>query len=92
MKSKEKTPYQGPNRCFGEYRCLKCNRTWMSGNSWANTGQMCTKCNVRCYPHTQRPLEKPDGLNKSDPTKAHPQELCDRCNAIGHFCGSQFRR
>lgn len=48
-----KTPYQGSSRCFGEYLCEKCNRTWMSGNSWKNTAQMCTNCNVRVFPHKQ---------------------------------------
>lgn len=53
MSDKTKTPYQGKNRCFGEYFCAKCNRTWMSGNSWKNTAQMCTNCNVRVFPHKQ---------------------------------------
>ncbi|KAL9703886.1 hypothetical protein quinque_007404 [Culex quinquefasciatus] len=82
-----KTPYQGAARCFGEYRCPKCNRTWMSGNSWANTGQQCTRCDIVVYPHKQRALEKPDGLDKSDPTKKHPQELCQKCQSLGYFCG-----
>lgn len=25
----------------------------MSGNSWANSGQMCIKCNIMVYPHKQ---------------------------------------
>lgn len=49
----KKTPYQGPARCFGEYRCSQCNRTWMSGNSWANTGQKCTRCEIIVFPHKQ---------------------------------------
>lgn len=47
------TPYQGRRRCFGEYRCEKCNRTWMSGNSWANTAQMCQTCQIRVFPYKQ---------------------------------------
>lgn len=53
------TPYQGKGRCFGEYQCNQCHRTWQSGNSWANTAQMCEKCNIRVYPFKQvRKIEK----------------------------------
>lgn len=47
------TPYQGKKRCFGEYKCPKCKRKWMSGNSWANMGQECIKCHINVYPHKQ---------------------------------------
>uniref|UniRef100_A0AAQ4PL12 Zinc finger, CCHC domain containing 24 n=1 Tax=Gasterosteus aculeatus aculeatus TaxID=481459 RepID=A0AAQ4PL12_GASAC len=73
------TPYQGKKRCFGEYKCPKCKRKWMSGNSWANMGQECIKCHINVYPHKQRPLEKPDGLDVSDQSKEHPQHLCEKC-------------
>ncbi|XP_063566352.1 zinc finger CCHC domain-containing protein 24 isoform X5 [Gorilla gorilla gorilla] len=49
------TPYQGKKRCFGEYKCPKCKRKWMSGNSWANMGQECIKCHINVYPHKQSP-------------------------------------
>lgn len=52
-KMNSKTPYQGSRRCFGEYRCSQCNRTWMSGNSWRNTAQMCERCNIRVFPFKQ---------------------------------------
>ncbi|XP_008319665.1 zinc finger CCHC domain-containing protein 24-like isoform X1 [Cynoglossus semilaevis] len=65
------TPYQGKKRCFGEYKCPKCKRKWMSGNSWANMGQECIKCHINVYPHKQRPLEKPDGLDVSDQRFTH---------------------
>ncbi|KAI6656535.1 Zinc finger CCHC domain-containing protein 24-like isoform X1 [Oopsacas minuta] len=80
------TPYQGKKRCFGEYKCPKCKRKWMSGNSWANAGQECKKCHINVYPHKQRPLEKPDGLDVSDQTKEHPQHLCEKCKELGHYC------
>ncbi|CAG0896627.1 unnamed protein product [Darwinula stevensoni] len=80
------TPYQGRKRCFGEYRCPKCKRKWMSGNSWANMGQECIKCHINVYPHKQRPLEKPDGLDVSDQSKVHPQHLCEKCRALGYYC------
>ncbi|KAM8836277.1 zinc finger CCHC domain-containing protein 24-like [Spinachia spinachia] len=80
------TPYQGKKRCFGEYKCPKCKRKWMSGNSWANMGQECIKCHINVYPHKQRPLEKPDGLDVSDQSKEHPQHLCEKCKDLGYYC------
>ncbi|XP_075212458.1 zinc finger CCHC domain-containing protein 24-like isoform X2 [Lycorma delicatula] len=80
------TPYQGKKRCFGEYKCPKCKRKWMSGNSWANMGQECKKCHINVYPHKQRPLEKPDGLDVSDQSKVHPQHLCEKCKNLGYYC------
>ncbi|XP_055691738.1 zinc finger CCHC domain-containing protein 24-like [Lutzomyia longipalpis] len=85
-KAEGKTPYQGKKRCFGEYKCPKCKRKWMSGNSWANMGQECIKCHVNVYPHKQRPLEKPDGLDVSDQSKVHPQMLCEKCRTLGFYC------
>ncbi|CAH3031462.1 zinc finger CCHC domain-containing protein 24 [Pocillopora verrucosa] len=80
------TPYQGKKRCFGEFKCPLCKRKWMSGNSWANTGQQCIKCYINVYPHKQRPLDKPDGLDVSDQTKEHPQDLCEKCKGLGYYC------
>ncbi|KAK3091561.1 hypothetical protein FSP39_020820 [Pinctada imbricata] len=80
------TPYQGKKRCFGEYKCPKCKRKWMSGNSWANMGQECIKCHINVYPHKQRPLDKPDGLDVSDQSKVHPQHLCEKCKSLGYYC------
>uniref|UniRef100_A0A182JZ95 CCHC-type domain-containing protein n=1 Tax=Anopheles christyi TaxID=43041 RepID=A0A182JZ95_9DIPT len=85
-KAEGKTPYQGKKRCFGEYKCPKCKRKWMSGNSWANHGQECIKCHINVYPHKQRPLEKPDGLDVSDQSKVHPQMLCEKCKTLGYYC------
>ena len=66
------TPYQGQKRCFGEFKCHKCKRKWMSGNSWANTSQQCIKCRLPIFPVKQRPLERPDGLDVSDQSRIHP--------------------
>nr|CAH7766807.1 unnamed protein product [Callosobruchus chinensis] len=85
-KGEGKTPYQGRKRCFGEYKCPKCKRKWMSGNSWANMGQECIKCRINVFPHKQRPLEKPDGLDVSDQSKVHPQHLCQKCKELGYYC------
>ncbi|KAF7496587.1 Zinc finger CCHC domain-containing protein 24 [Sarcoptes scabiei] len=54
------TPYQGKKRCFGEFLCPSCQRRWMSGDSWANSGQICVKCRIIVYPYKQRPLDKTD--------------------------------
>ncbi|CAG9767373.1 unnamed protein product [Ceutorhynchus assimilis] len=85
-KEEGRTPYQGRKRCFGEYKCPKCKRKWMSGNSWSNMGQDCMKCQILVYPHKQRPLEKPDGLDVSDQSKVHPQHLCEKCKELGYYC------
>ncbi|XP_026318434.1 zinc finger CCHC domain-containing protein 24-like [Hyposmocoma kahamanoa] len=84
------TPYQGKKRCFGEYKCPKCKRKWMSGNSWANNGQECIKCRINVFPHKQRPLEKPDGLDVSDQSKIHPQHLCQKCRSLGYYCRREY--
>ncbi|XP_044175365.1 uncharacterized protein LOC122958522 [Acropora millepora] len=79
------TSYQGKKRCFGEFKCPLWKRKWMSGNSWANTGQQCIKCYINVYPHKQRPLDTPDGLDVSDQTKEHPQDLCEKCKGLGRL-------
>ena len=77
------TPYQGKNRCFGEYVCQKCKRKWMSGNSWANIGQDCARCKIKVYPHRQRPLEKHVDFDMTERAKFHPQHLCEKCKQLG---------
>lgn len=47
------TPYQGPKRVFGAFRCEDCRKHWYSGNSWANTGQQCKSCGELVYPYSQ---------------------------------------
>lgn len=80
------TPYQGRKRCFGEFKCKQCHRKWMSGNSWADCFQLCKKCQNIVYPHKQRSLERPDGLDVSDQSKEHPQNLCGKCRQLGYYC------
>ena len=62
----------------------------MSANSWKGIGQQCQRCNKDVLAHTQRPLEKPDGLDKGDPDKSHPQHLCGKCKQLGRFCGTFY--
>lgn len=52
-KSGGKTPYQGSKKTFGEFNCPECKRSWMSGHSWANTGQDCLDCDIKVYPFRQ---------------------------------------
>uniref|UniRef100_A0A8C5CTI4 Zinc finger, CCHC domain containing 24 n=1 Tax=Gadus morhua TaxID=8049 RepID=A0A8C5CTI4_GADMO len=66
------TPYQGKKRCFGEYKCPKCKRKWMSGNSWANMGQECIKCHINVYPH------------KQVYTRGEPRNLKRNCSHLPH--------
>ncbi len=47
------TPYQGKKRCFGEYNCTNCGKSWSSANSRSNEFQKCTKCNTQVYPSKQ---------------------------------------
>lgn len=44
-----------------------------------------------CRFHEQSRLENSQGLDKSDPTKRHPQSLCDKCKRLGRYCGSRSR-
>ncbi|XP_077989396.1 zinc finger CCHC domain-containing protein 24-like [Glandiceps talaboti] len=73
-------------RCFGEYQCTKCNRKWMSANSWKDAGQRCQSCNTVVLAHKQKPLEKPEELAVGDRKKEHPQHLCMKCQSLGHPC------
>lgn len=43
---------------LGEYKCDKCKRKWMSGNSWSNMAQDCIKCHIKVYPHKQVKISK----------------------------------
>lgn len=86
------TPYQGPHRCFGYFKCEECGRDWASGNSWADTGQQCQVCGVMVYPWKQQRLEK-DEQGIIDTSKHHPQELCEKCQQLGYYCrDSETRR
>ncbi|CAH1230746.1 ZCCHC24 [Branchiostoma lanceolatum] len=81
------TPYQGKRRCFGEFRCPECDRSWVSANSWADMGQECQTCKINVYPHSQKKLEKPEGLDSViDTSKHHPQHLCEKCKKLGRYC------
>ena len=88
--NEKKTPYQGRNRTYGEFKCPQCGKKWESGNSWANTGQKCISCanNKYVYPYKQTKLQKAD--NKSDPNRAHPQSECQKCRSLGRPCNRKW--
>ncbi|CAF0757431.1 unnamed protein product [Brachionus calyciflorus] len=56
-KSVVPTPYQGKKRCFGEYMCQNCQKSWKSANSKANTPQECTRCHAQVFPTKQSSLD-----------------------------------
>ena len=77
------------DRCFGEYKCPKCSRKWMSGYSWKDVPQQCERCRIDVIAHTQSPLRtwsSSDDRNKSDPNKEHRSDLCGMCQQLGHKC------
>ena len=82
------TPYQGNRRCFGEFRCPQCDKTWSSGNSWADMGQECKECHINVYPYSQKKLEKGDG---DDNGKPHLSDLCEKCKTLGGNCRQRWR-
>ena len=64
------TPYQGKKRCFGEYRCQRCMKTWKSANSRANEPQVCTNCHASVYAMKQKSLQSMyEVLRKDKPMK-----------------------
>ena len=85
--NKKKTPYQGENRCFGEFRCPNCNREWKSGNSWANKGQKCESCKGNyVYPYKQTRLDGSKAQENVNRNKAHPADKCQKCRQLGRPC------
>eukprot|EP00731_Ephydatia_muelleri_P020851 Em0013g578a len=86
--SDQKTPYQGKNRVYGYFTC-DCGKSWESGNSWANMGQMCKTCNTMVYPHHQRRLDRPnleEDEDNYDSGKPHLSDLCEKCRRLGRNC------
>ncbi|XP_039255031.1 zinc finger CCHC domain-containing protein 24-like [Styela clava] len=91
MSSQEgKTPYQGKARCFGEFLCPECNRTWMSANSWANTAQKCQNCMIDVYPYKQSALQRSGLENTISAEVRHPQHLCAKCRRLGRPCTDRY--
>ena len=85
-------PYDGPEPCFGEYYCEKCDRCWKSSNSHVRKYQKCARCSANCWPIKQR--EKGKDANycrervrsvKRQP-QPHQSSLCQKCQELGRPC------
>ena len=85
-------PYNGPEPCFGEYYCEKCDRCWKSSNSYVRKYQKCARCSANCWPIKQR--EKGKDANycrervrsvKRQP-QPHQSSLCQKCQELGRPC------
>ena len=83
-------PYCGPEPCFGEYFCEKCDRCWKSSKSFVKKYQKRASCKANCWPVKQREKEKftnycRDGYVKRQ-SKPHQSSLCQRCQELGRPC------
>ena len=50
--------YTGPEPCFGQYYCEKCDCRWKSNQSYVDEYQKCSHCQESCWPLKQREKEK----------------------------------
>ena len=50
--------YSGPEPCFGQYYCEKCDCRWKSNQSYVEECQKCNHCQESCWPLKQRKKEK----------------------------------
>ena len=88
VSDEEYTSEEEDERMFGKFKCRKCKRKWMSGNSWQNTPQQCQQCKIDVYPYDLQPLERiqDKDAEKIDRNKHHPTELCGKCKQLGYNC------
>ena len=84
--------YRGPQPCFGEYYCEKCDRCWKSSKSYIRKFQKCVQCKSDCLPVKQREKEKDvnyqregDEFPKRKPGR-HQSDLCQKCVELGYPC------
>ncbi len=84
----QKTSYQGRKRCFGEFKCPNCQKTWKSANSRSNEPQPCTNCRIQVYPLKQKSLESLfDGLRREKNARTALIEIASRqsqSRAVNH--------
>ena len=81
-------PYSGPEPCFGEYYCEKCDRCWKSSKSWVENYQKCVRCETNCSPVKQREKNyNRDGAKSvKRQSKPHQSSLCQKCQELGRPC------
>ena len=84
--------YSGPEPCFGEYYCKKCNRCWKSSKSYVGKYQKCSQCQVNCWPVKQREKEKVENYQRDGARSEkrqrgpHQTSLCQKCHELGYPC------
>jgi hypothetical protein len=84
--------YSGPEPCFGEYYCKKCDRCWKSSKSYVRKYQKCARCKVNCWPVKQREKEKVVNYHRDSAgpvkrqSKPHQSSLCQKCQELGRHC------
>ena len=84
--------YSGPEPCFGEYYCKKCDRCWKSSKSYVEKYQKCARCKVNCWPVKQREKEKVVNYHRDSAgpvkrqSKPHQSSLCQKCQELGRHC------
>ena len=83
------TPYSGPDRVFGDFRCARreCRgRTWSSAQTYADQWQMCRACETKTYPFAQRPLLRDAAGAAGADGPPHDRARCGMCQLLGHPC------
>ena len=84
--------YRGPQPCFGEYYCEKCDRCWKSTKSYVGMFQKCVQCKSDCWPVKQREKEKDVNFQREGDEFAqrkpgrHQSDLCQKCAELGYPC------
>ena len=89
-------PYDGPEPCFGEYYCEKCDCCWKSSKSYIAKYQKCSACTSICRPFKQQEKEKVanycrNGVRsmKRKP-KPHQSSLCQKCHELRRPCNDVY--
>jgi hypothetical protein len=87
------TPFKGQDshRVFGKFKCGNCHRKWDSAASWTDKWQKCKRCESKCYPYEQFPLENDSedeevDDNHNDSRRPHDCERCQKCRELGRIC------
>ena len=88
--------YSGPEPCFGEYYCEKCDRCWKSSKSYVRKYQKCARCKVNCWPVKQREKEKVVNYHRDSAgpvkrqSKPHQSSLCQKCQELRRPCNDSY--
>ena len=82
------TPFQGDDshRVFGYFECGSCKREWASASTWKNKWQKCQRCEAKCFPYQQHPLDISDHDHDHDERRPHDDKRCQRCLEMKRIC------